>query len=95
MIEIPLTPVQVMTLPIAVIGAGLIALWLKQYIPDKRIIPALVLALTIAVECVAACLSSGSYWMAIALGFVAASIEVFGYEAVANLAGMAGIGHRA
>jgi hypothetical protein len=93
---IPLDPGGLLNPLMAAALAGLLAQWLKAYLPDWRFTNLLVLALAIAVEVCAAWLAgTQAWWSAAWLGFLGASIATFGYEAVLNLFGLAGAGPRA
>ncbi len=80
----------------AVALAGLVAQWLKAYLPEWRYTNLLVLGLAIAAELVATWLSGAhNWWGALWVGFLGASVATFGYETIRNLAGLAGAGPRA
>jgi hypothetical protein len=92
---IPLDPGGLLNPLAAAAMAGLLAQWLKAYLPDWRYTNVLVLVLAVAVELCAAWLAgTHAWWSAVWIGFVGASIATFGYEAVMNLFGLAGAGPR-
>jgi len=91
----PLDPIGLLDPAVAALLAGLLAQWLKSYLPDWRYTNLLVLALAVAAELGAAALGSHDWWGAAWAGFLGASIATFGYETVKNLGGAAGLGARA
>ncbi|MDI7277612.1 MAG: hypothetical protein QME94_16665 [Anaerolineae bacterium] len=94
--SIPLEPGGFLSPVAAAALAGLLAQWLKAYLPDWRFTNLFVLALAVAAELAAAWVAGTRAWWAAAwLGFLGASIATFGYEAVMNLFGLAGAGPRA
>ena len=83
----PLDPGGLLDPVAAAALAGLLAQWLKAYLPDWRYTNLLVLGLAVAVELAAAAVSgTGNWWSALWAGFLGASIATFGYETVRNLA---------
>lgn len=94
--DFPISPDAVKTLVGAAFIAGVITQWLKKYLGDSRWIPVFVLLLGILIQLGAVMLTGGlDWWGAVMRGFLAASITTFGYEVVANLLGVFGIGDRA
>lgn len=94
--DFPITPEAFGTLIGAAFAAGLLTQWLKRYLDDWRYTPIVVLGLSIAIQ-LAATMAAGDYdwWRAGALGVLGASIATFGYEVIANLLGVVGVGQRA
>ncbi len=91
----PLDPGGLLNPVAAAALAGLLAQWLKLYLPDWRYTNLLVLTLAVAAEVVATWLSGAhDWWGAAWVGFLGASLATFGYEAVNNLLGLAGVGVR-
>jgi len=92
----PLDPGGLLNPVVAAALAGLLAQWLKAYLPQWRYTNLLVLALAIAGEVAATWLAgSRNWWGAVWVGFIGASVATFGYETVMNLFGAAGLGARA
>lgn len=100
MIEFPISSEALLTLFGAVIVAVIAGLWLKRYLPDWRYIPLMVLACTVLVLLLA--LFATSAWRPDAerlvsvslMALFGASLETFGYEAISNSLGLAGVGNR-
>ncbi len=91
----PLDPGGLLDPVAAAALAGLLAQWLKLYLPQWRYTNLLVLALAVAAELVATWLSGAcNWWGAAWVGFLGASLATFGYETVMNLFGSAGVGAR-
>jgi len=92
----PLEPSGLLNPVVAAALAGLLAQWLKAYLPEWRYTNLLVLALAIGSELVACWLSgSQNWWGALWAGFLGASVATFGYETVQNLSSLTGTGTRA
>ena len=91
----PLDPAGLLDPAVAALLAGLLAQWLKGYLPNWRYTNLLVLALAVAAELAAAALAGHNWWGAAWSGFLGASIATFGYETIENLGGAAGLGARA
>jgi hypothetical protein len=91
----PLDPSGLLDPTAAALLAGLLAQWLKAYLPNWRYTNLLVLALAVAAELAAAALTGQNWWSAGWAGFLGASVATFGYEAIQNLSGAAGLGARA
>ncbi len=92
----PLDPGGFLSPAVAAAMAGLLALWLKSYLPEWRYTNLLVLALAIAAELAATALAGTcNWWGAAWAGFLGASLATFGYETLQNLRGAAGYGARA
>ena len=100
MIEFPVTSEALLTLFGAVIVAIIAGLWLKRYLPDWRYTPLVVLACTELVLLLVLFATTGwrpgsEQLVSVALmALFGASLETFGYEAIANALGLAGFGHR-
>lgn len=99
-IELPLNATSALTLVGATALAMLFSQWLKKYLGDWRFTGLLTLALAEgaslgALLVVAKGRPDGEAWFAAALiGFLGASVAVFGYEQLANFLGFVGIGPR-
>lgn len=92
----PLDPAGFLSPVAAAALAGLLAQWLKVYLPEWRYTNLLVLALAVGAELVATWVAgTHNWWGAVWVGFLGASLATFGYETVRNLAGAAGFGPRA
>lgn len=95
-LNLPLMPEGFLDVRVAAMICVLATQWLKRYLPDWRYTNLLALAVTVGIELLAAGLAGESAWFAAAwAGIVGASLATFGYEALANLAGRAGVGPRA
>ena len=100
MIEFPITSEALLTLFGAVIVAIIAGLWLKRYLPDWRYTPLVVLACTELVLLLVLFATTGwrpgsEQLVSVALmALFGASLETFGYEAIVNALGLAGVGHR-
>ncbi len=95
MTTFPLDPGGLLNPAAAAALAGLLAQWLKSYLPEWRYTNLLVLALAVACELAAAALTGGGDWWGAAwAGFLGASIATWGYETVQNLCGLGGLGTR-
>lgn len=93
---LPLDPAGLLNPAVAALLAGLLAQWLKAYLPEWRYTNLLVLALAVAAELAATALAGTcDWWGAAWAGFLGASAATFGYETVQNLSGAAGLGARA
>jgi len=94
-LEMPLMAEGFLDVRVAAAVCVLATQWLKRYLPDWRYTNLLALGVTVAVELLAAGLGGSGEWFAAAwAGVLGASLATFGYEALANLAGRAGIGPR-
>jgi hypothetical protein len=83
----------------AAVAAEIIALWANKYLADWRYLPLLVLALSVGVEGLAAyasglALTRANAFAVLWLGFLGASIAVFGREVIFNLLGLLDLGPR-
>jgi hypothetical protein len=83
----------------AAVVAELLSLWLERLLPDWRYLPFLTLALSIGAEAFAAFAAGMAFTRAVAfrviwLGFLGASVAVFGREAIFDLFGLLGQGPR-
>jgi hypothetical protein len=95
-IGVPLTPEGFLDVRVAALVCLLATQWLKRYLPDWRPTNLLALAITVLVEVLSAALAGRGAWFSAAwAGVVGASLATFGYEALTNLAGWAGVGPRA
>jgi hypothetical protein len=91
----PLDPGGMLNAAVAAAIAGLLAQWLKAYLPEWRYTNLLVLGLAVGVQLAATAVSGAhNWWGAIWAGFLGASVATWGYEAVQNLLGVAGLGGR-
>jgi len=102
---IPTTPEVVYTLLGAVAICTLLTQWLKKYLPDWRWTSLVALGSTIVVVEAAGALILAAMaatalmilrqlFIGLLLGFAGATIETFGYEAITNALGLAGLGSR-
>lgn len=100
MIDFPITSETLLTLFGAVIVAVIAGLWLKRYLPDWRYTPVMVLVCTVLVLLLV--LFATTAWRpdserlvsVMLMALFGASLETFGYEAIVNALGLAGIGRR-
>ena len=82
----PLDPGGLLDPVAAAALAGLLAQWLKAYLPSWRYTNLLVLGLAVTIELAATIVSgAGNWWGALWVGFLGASIATLGYETVKNL----------
>ncbi|HOG47375.1 MAG TPA: hypothetical protein PLJ35_15220 [Anaerolineae bacterium] len=96
MTTFPLDPAGLLNPGVAAALAGLLAQWLKGYLPEWRYTNLLVLTLAVAIELAAVAVAgTNNWWGAACAGFLGASIATFGYETLQNLSGAAGLGTRA
>ena len=99
-IDFPITVGAFLTIAGSALFAGLVAQWLKAYLPDWRYTNVLVLVLAVAAAEVAQCIASAwqptgaSLFEAFLLGFFGASLATWGFETIANLLGKLGYGKR-
>lgn len=99
-IEFAISADALLTVTGAATFAVILTLWTKHYLSDWRYTPLLVLGITEAVTMLAQVIVSlgritGEGMLAAALmGFIGATLAVYGYEAVANALGLAGVGPR-
>ena len=99
-IELPLTVGAALTLVGAAAFAAIAAMWLKKYLPDWRLTGLLVLAIAEAFTFTAQFIAAkgrpdgAQLFSAFLVGLGGATLAVFGYEQVANLLGLVGIGKR-
>jgi hypothetical protein len=99
-LELPLMAEGFLDVRVAAAVCVLATQWLKRYLPDWRFTNLLALGGTVAVELLAVVASGGAvaggvWFEAVWAGVLGASLATFGYEALANLAGRAGVGPRA
>lgn len=95
-LELPLLAEGFLDVRVAAIVCVLATQWLKGYLGDWRYTNLLALGITVGVELLAAGLAGEGAWFAAAwAGVVGASLATFGYEALTNMAGRAGVGPRA
>lgn len=98
--QFPITPGLVYTVAGAAAVCVLLTQWLKHYLADWRYTNLLALGITLAVVEIAAALFVEGATLAerlyngFLLALAGASLATFGYEALANLFGKAGIGPR-
>ena len=99
-IEFNISAGALLTVTGAATFAAILTLWTKHYLSNWRFTPLLVLAITETVTVLAQLIVSqgtitGDGALAAALmGFIGASLAVFGYEAIVNALGLAGVGPR-
>lgn len=91
-----LSPEGLLDPKVAAVLAMALTQWAKQYLRDWRYTQLLVLGITLGVEFLATAISGqGDFFGAALAAFWGASLATFGYEAVSNWLGVAGIGQRA
>jgi len=96
MMELLFSPEGILDPKVAAVIAIAFTQWAKKYLGDWRYTQLLVLGCTVVVElAVTFGLGSGDLPRALWAAFWGASIATFGYEAVSNWLGLAGIGSRA
>ena len=99
-IEFNISAGALLTVTGAATFAAILTLWTKHYLSNWRFTPLLVLGITETVTMLAQVIVSlgqmtGEGALAAALmGFVGATLAVFGYETVVNALGLAGVGPR-
>jgi hypothetical protein len=99
-IEFAVTPQALLTVVGIAVVAVLVTQWLKHFLPDWRWTPLLVLGVCAVLAGVATWIelvhseTGSKFFTAGLLALVGASLAVFGYEAIVNALGRAGVGPR-
>jgi len=93
--NLPLDPAGFLDIRVAGFVAIIASQWLKKYLPDWRFTSLLALGVTVIVQIITVALAgSGAWFQGAWAGVLGASLATFGYEALMNLAGVAGVGPR-
>lgn len=98
--DYPTTVQAFLTVASVALFGGLVAQWLKLYLPDWRFTQLLVLVLCIGAAVVAQFIDAAwnpaadSLWDAVMIGFFGATLATFGYETIKNVLGKLGAGNR-
>lgn len=99
-IEFPITVSAMLTVAGAAIFAGIVALWLKEHLPDWRWTNLAVLGLAEIAALVAQLIASSgrptaeAIYSAFLIGLFGASLATWGYEGISNVLGKLGVGSR-